>query len=137
MTIENDLTLAGSSIFELDSDTVYDRTWVNTIANVVGRDLTFGGTLSVVDNGVAFADGQIFDLFDWGSNSVASGNFTDVYLPTLSSGLAWKDFGGSQFNYADGSIEVVANAIPEPANMLLLAVGALVIGYPMRRRVSL
>jgi hypothetical protein len=64
--------------------------------------------------------GDRFDLLDWGS---LSGRFDAVGLPALGGGLAWD----ASALYATGEIGVV----PEPATVLLLALGGLAM---LRRR---
>ena len=86
--------------------------------------LTLGGTLNVANpNGILFADGQVYDLFDF---NTLSGIFDSIILPALSHPeLEW-----DQSNlYVDGTIRV--NLIPEPASLSLLGLGGLAL---LRRR---
>jgi autotransporter-associated beta strand protein len=60
--------------------TEYDR------LTITGQ-FSLGGTLAVsLLNGFAPADGQSFDIFNWGS---LVGTFDSLDLPTLSTGLSW------------------------------------------------
>ncbi|MEX0774550.1 MAG: autotransporter-associated beta strand repeat-containing protein [Phycisphaeraceae bacterium] len=124
LTIDNSLTLAGTALFELDSAASYDKALVNTITDA-GVTLGFGGMLTVVDNGVSFAGGQVFDLFDWGGNTTIAGTFSTITLPTLAGNLQWKDFGGPSFDYATG--QIVVEVIPEPATLVLMGLGGLLL----------
>jgi fibronectin-binding autotransporter adhesin len=135
LTIDNSVTLASTTVsnFELDTAASYDRLWVNTLTNAAAT-LTFAGTLNVIDNGVAFANGQVFDLFNWGSNTAVSGTFSAVNLPTLTGLLTWKEYTpGVFFDYATGQIEVTL--IPEPASLALMAAGTLLM-LPRRKRMQ-
>ncbi|RYG22065.1 PEP-CTERM sorting domain-containing protein, partial [bacterium] len=82
--------------------------------NVAGN-LTFGGDLVVASiNGFSPAWGQSFDLFDFSSSN---GTFASVSLPNLGQGLWWD----TSRLYTDGSIQ----AVPEPASLAALGLGAL------------
>ena len=111
----NAITLAGISEFEIN--TAGD---ISDLAIATGL-LTFGGTLNVTNIGGTLLNGDIFNLFDWGSTT---GTFSSVTLPSLSSGLAW-----DQSNlYSLGTIAVV----PEANVMTLLgSLGTLAL---LRRR---
>ena len=63
---------------------------------------------SVTNIGAALANGDVFNLFDWGT---ASGTFDSVSLPALTGGLTWDQ---SQL-YTNDTITVV----PEPGAALL------------------
>ena len=81
----------------------------------VAADLSLAGTLNVVlIDGFDPALGDTFDLLDWGA---LDGTFNTVNLPNLDPGLAWN----TSELYSDGVIAVV----PEPATLILLAVGGL------------
>ena len=84
--------------------------------------LTFGGTLNVTNIGGTLVNGDVFNLFDWGSTS---GAFSSVNLPALTGSLAW-----DQSNlYTNGTIAV----IPEPRAALIGGIGMLIL---LRRRRS-
>lgn len=117
ITVDNTLTLGNNALFQLATASSYDKALVNTVTNATGPGLTFDGTLTIVDLGVAFEDGQVFDLFEWGANTTVGGAFDLVSLPPLPEGLAWKSFGDQQFDYSTGQIVVV----PEPASLALVA----------------
>ena len=87
--------------------------------------ITFGGTLGVTFyNGFSPTSGNAFNLFDWGS---ASGTFSTLDLPTLSSGLAWD----TSALYTTGTLSV--SAIPEPSTYAAIA-GAAMLGFAVYRR---
>ncbi len=135
LTIDNSVTLASTTVsdFELDSAASFDRLLVNTVSNAALKTFNFDGTLNVIDNGVAFANGQVFDLFDWGNNTIVSGTFSAINLPTLTGALEWKEYTpGVFFDYSTGQIEVTV--IPEPASLALLALGGLLM--LSRRRIN-
>ena len=87
---------------------------------IASAAMFFDGTLTVSNIGAALANGDVFNLFDWGS---ASGTFDSVSLPTLNEGLTWDQ---SQL-YTSGTITVV----PEPGAALLGGLGMLCL---LRRR---
>ena len=103
-----------SSLFEINT--------AGDIADlaIASAAMFFDGTLTVTNIGAALVNGDVFNLFDWGS---ASGTFDSVSLPTLSEGLTWDQ---SQL-YTNGTITVV----PEPGAALLGGLGMLVL---LRRR---
>jgi autotransporter-associated beta strand protein len=110
LTVNSDLTLAGTSTFDLGERGLVDPGAVDYDRIVMGgsgNTLTFGGTLNVVKygNGPIFAPGQVYGLFDWGSDST-QGVFDAVNVPRLPAGLQWKRFGGQPFDYATGQIVV-------------------------------
>ena len=106
----------------------------------VAGQLVFDGILEIrLLNNFMPADGDVFDLFDWGS---ASGQFDEVLLPQLIPGLAWD----ISKLYVDGSVGVVdppitslafdtaATTVPAPSVFALFAVGVVVIGVGHWRR---
>jgi len=105
LSITGNLTLntSATSAFDLLNSTDYDA--VRNVAT-----MTFGGTLTVSNLGIGptYANGQVYDLFDWTGG--ASGTFSTINLPTLLSGLRWKSFGAQQFDYTTGQIVVEAGA---------------------------
>ncbi len=96
----------------------------------VGGHFSEGGTLSVsLINGFVPANGQTFDLFDWG---LRTGTFATISLPTLDSSLTWD----TSALYTTGTLGVVVSAIPEPADAAMLgAIAALAFVAWRRRRV--
>ncbi len=88
---------------------------------IASDTLLFGGTLEVaLIDGYSPALGDKFDLFDW---QAKTGEFDNLVLPALSSGLSWD---ATRIN-VDGSLSVV----PEPAMLSLLILGGLT---SLRRR---
>lgn len=127
LTFNRSLTLQGTTDFDLFSPASYDKIYFSgtTTGN---RTLTYNGTLKVDGAGVSFANGQVYDLFDWGVDATRTGAFTTVQLPTLPSGLTWKIFGSQAFDYTTGQIVVV----PEPLGVG--AFGAAMTTFMLRRR---
>jgi hypothetical protein len=97
--VNSTLSLSGTCEFEINPTSMSN----DSIDQITM--LTYGGTLSVsnVGNLGDFAAGQVFDLFDFGSES---GTFDQINLPALGNGLQWKQFDGQPFNYAAGQIQV-------------------------------
>ena len=93
---------------------------------------TLDGTLDVdLMDGFTPSAGQSFDLFE----GAMTGNFSQVNLPALPSGLSWD----AENLYTAGVVTVV----PEPSTLALLAVGAVALlrigageGVRQPRRVS-
>jgi autotransporter-associated beta strand protein len=85
--------------------------------------IQLGGTLLVTNEaGLAFAEGNQFDLFDFGI--APAGNFASFILPSLAGGLFWDV---SQVNSTG-----VLSVVPEPASGAILALG--LAGLLNRRR---
>ncbi|MBP8260277.1 MAG: autotransporter-associated beta strand repeat-containing protein [Verrucomicrobia bacterium] len=108
LTVNGDVTLAGTSDFEINQDT---PTPTADLLSVAGA-LTYSGILNVTTLGTsAYTSGQTFNLFDFTSQS---GSFSSVTLPDLSAqpGYVWNTDNLS----VDGSITV----IPEPATIGLI-----------------
>lgn len=123
LTINDDVDLGGTAAFQIDDV-------LDTRDRLVGVNaLLYGGTLNVTNlgAGTGFFDGQVFDLFDF---TTQSGTFTTINLPTLPGLFQWKDFGGQTFDYTTG--QIVVELIPEPASLALVALGGLLM--PPRRR---
>jgi fibronectin-binding autotransporter adhesin len=85
---------------------------------VSGGLLTFGGTLNVADpNTLAYASGDTFDLFGFGSETGAFSNVpigtsvSSASLPTLSGGLTWN----TSALYSSGIISIGGGS--GPANL--------------------
>lgn len=128
LTINNTLGLSGTALFEINDQTGQ----ADLIAGV--STLTFGGTLTVTNlgNESGYFDGQQFNLFDF---TAGSGTFATINLPALPGGLEWKDFGGQQFDYATGIIQVVT-AIPEPGTLIYTSLGLAMLWAFQRRRTA-
>lgn len=120
LSFTDGVVLSGDSVFEIN-----DQTSAADRAEVAGA-ITFGGDLVVTNlgNTQGYYDGQVFDLFDFGS---ATGSFASIALPTLPEGLAWRPF-----DYSTGELSVTA--APEPASMGAAVVGAFLLGRRARRR---
>lgn len=128
LTVDNTLTLGSAANFQIGPSS-YDKALVNTITNATGPALTFDGALNVANLGlVTYADGQVYDLFDWGTNTTVGGTFDSIVLPSLPPNLQWKSFGGAQFDYATG--QIVVEATPEPEGLALFGL----IGAGLLRR---
>ncbi|MEI8375032.1 MAG: TIGR03790 family protein [Planctomycetota bacterium] len=119
----NLILLAGAVMdFELDSPgNGYDQLDISGQA-------TLNGTLNVtLFNGFAPSQGQSFDIFNF--NGVPIGQFAQLNLPVLSSGLSWN----TSSLYTTGEISVV----PEPSTLALLGVSMIgLLGWAWRRRQS-
>ena len=76
-------------------------------------------------DGFVPANGDTFDLLDWGS---LDGTFDTVNLPSLAPGLAWDD----SALYTTGELHVT----PEPGTLALAAIGAMTILRRRRRSAS-
>jgi|GEM_PF-4223055 len=128
LTINRNLTIEGTAAFDLIGAGENDKVFVNAV-NEGSRTLTFGGTLVVTaTDGMTFAPGQVFDLFDWGDKTAVTGTFDSIQLPTLTGGLSWQMFGDQPFDYQTGQIVVV----PEPVGGI--ALGGLAVLLTRRRR---
>jgi len=119
VTFQGDVNFSSDLAMELGGTTLgtgYDH------LNVLGN-ASLSGDLKVAYYGTFSASlGQSFDLFDFNSSS---GAFATLTLPTLASGLEWNTSG----LYSSGTISV--QAVPEPASLVALALGGLVL---LRRR---
>lgn len=99
LTVSNTITLQGETVMELNN--------TNTPTNdrLVANTINFGGTLTVVNVGDALLAGNSFTLF----SGAFSGNFANVVLPPLTSGLLWN----TNNLMVDGSISI--DALPRPS----------------------
>jgi autotransporter-associated beta strand protein len=80
-TISNSLTLAGTTLIELDKTGVATNDLVRGLSTV-----TYGGTLAVSCLGGSLVLGDSFRIFDAASYS---GTFSSLILPALDTGLEW------------------------------------------------
>ncbi|MGC4016911.1 MAG: autotransporter-associated beta strand repeat-containing protein [Luteolibacter sp.] len=115
LTFSNSITLLGTVNAELDAGAV-------TADLVTAGNIAFGGTLNATNLNGAFAEGQVYNLFDFTS---ASGTFATINLPTLADGLTWD----TSNLYTQGSLSIV----PEPA-LGFCAPVALMLFFSKRRR---
>ncbi len=100
MTVSGDMVLDAGSILALDIAT----NGINDLLNVVG-ELTAAGTLDVALDGAAtLAEGDVFDILDFGS---ITGAFDAINLPTLTGSLEWD----TSNLLVDGVIQVIASAL--------------------------
>ena len=95
----------------------------------VAGPLVLGGTLKLVSwNGFAGQAGQRFDLFDWGSTS---GRFDAIDVTGFA--LAADTVLDTSRLYVDGSVGVLAAAVPEPAGWVLMLGGMGLLSAAVRR----
>jgi T5SS/PEP-CTERM-associated repeat protein len=128
LTITGNLSLAGSSVVMMELSGYGAGVGTNNTLNV-GQLFAYGGTLDVTNiTGFAFAAGQSFQLFNFGSQG---GDFAVTNLPDLTgSGLAWNT---AQLDNT-GALSIVV--VPEPTAFALLAGAALALLGLRRRRVT-
>lgn len=98
-TISNTLTLAGNTIFSLNTGT-YSK--VTGLSNV-----TYGGTLTITNVGAPLVAGLTYNLF---STAAHSGNFASV------TGYAGNNL-AFNFNPTNGVLSVVQTSASAPANL--------------------
>ena len=99
LTISNSLSLAGTTIMELNK-AAQTNDLVRGLSSV-----SYGGALVVTNLGGDFAPGDSFRLFQAASYN---GSFASLTLPPLNVGLAWNTNG-----LTNGIISVVATVPPE------------------------
>lgn len=111
----------GTFLFQLGAPTTRGITYdaINvTSALTLGANTNF--IFETLDNYV-YADGNTYDLFDWGSADMSAFNISvlEAALPTLNSNeLVWDT---TSFT-TDGLVSVVSN-IPEPSALQLFGIG--------------
>ena len=139
MNFADTLTLAGSTVMEIDGTLGAGVTAGHDFVNLTGSDvaggLTYGGTLTL-DIGFIFATGNYsWNLFDFASEA---GGFTsialaDQYIGSLTdSGGVWDLTSGTdtwQFTESTGALSLTV--VPEPSAALLGGLGMLAL---LRRR---
>ncbi len=103
LTFSSDVSLAAGSTTVVE---VSKSPFTNDVIRVLGN-LSYGGTLTVVTNGVGFAVGDTFRIFDAPAYPLTG--FNALQLPVLPAGLAW-DASGLTNN---GSIAVVGVPVPK------------------------
>jgi len=112
LSITGSLTLASTAVtvMELFGNGSNDLLTVSGV-------FTYGGTLTVTNaTGFTFADGQSFQLFEFGSRLESFGT---TNLPALPGTLGWNT---SQLD-AQGLLSIVV--VPEPSTVLLVVIGGL------------
>jgi autotransporter-associated beta strand protein len=102
LTVGN-LFLGGNTLMEINKSLSQSNDLV-----VASGTLAYGGTLTVTNLGPNISLGDRFVLF----NTVGSGNFGNVVLPTLHGGLGW-----TNNLTVDGSISVIQAFNPNPTNI--------------------
>lgn len=83
LTVNNSLTLAGTTVFTLNRANTPNSSEVTGITT-----LNMGGTLTVTNAGAALQSGDTFTLFN---ASTYNGSFSITNLPALSPGLSWSN----------------------------------------------
>jgi hypothetical protein len=118
LTISNTLTLAGTTILELNKA-------AGTNDSVVGlSSVTYGGTLMVTNLAGALAAGDSFQLF---SAESSEGSFSELILPELQPGLAWDTNALSS-----GALSIVASVPTNPIPLTSLFTGnQLTLAWPL------
>ena len=116
MTVTGDFDLGAEATLLLEVAGTIDGSQFDVLD--VGGHAAVDGTLQMaLLSGFRPTVGDRFNLVDFGS---LSGTFAQILVPDLTAGLAWDT---SQL-YNDGSITVVAAAIPEPSSQVLVICGA-------------
>ena len=104
ITYEGDVVFGSFSSLTMELGGTARGTRYDAI-NVTGK-LTFGGTMDVVlIDGFNPAQGDSFNLFDWGSTA---GSFGTVNFPALAEFLAWE----TSELYVTGTISVISTLTP-------------------------
>ncbi|HXI72373.1 MAG TPA: autotransporter-associated beta strand repeat-containing protein, partial [Verrucomicrobiae bacterium] len=116
LTISNSLTLAGTTLMEVNSSN-------GQCDHIQGlTSLAYGGTLVVSNLAGTITNGQSFQLFSVPANH--SGNFSSI-TPSLDGGLAWS------FNPTNGLLTVVSTTATYPTSLnLTVSGGILSLAWP-------
>jgi autotransporter-associated beta strand protein len=135
LTFENALTLAGSTVMEIDGDAGAGVVGGHDFVNLSGAALTYGGTMTL-DIGVIFGAGTYsWNLFDFDSESSGFSGITldDQYSGSLTgSGDSWGlTSGNNTWSFAESTGVLGLTVIPEPGAALLGSLGLLAL---LRRR---
>jgi len=127
LTVANLDASNGNFAFEIGAPTTRGVTYdaINaTSLLTLGSNTTWN--FSVLDN-YAFADGDTYDLFNWGSADMTNFNMSvlEAALPSLANtpDLSWNV---SQFTL-DGTVSV--NVVPEPSAGVMLVAGIASLGF--------
>ncbi|MCD4824765.1 MAG: autotransporter-associated beta strand repeat-containing protein [Phycisphaerae bacterium] len=124
LTIDGDYTQQTGAAMEMELGGLIRGDEYDALVITGTADLA--GTLDVVlYGGFDPAEGDTFDILDWGTLATGS-QFDTINLPGLSGGLVWN----TSNLYNTGEITVT----PEPATMTLLGLGGLVLLLRRRRR---
>lgn len=145
-------SIVDGAIFDASAKTSYSLAGVATKIGVGATTsgffngptgaLTLGGALTLDFSTSLLADGQTYNLFDFGSKT---GNFSSVNLTgsivgslLLTSTDTWTGSAGGYdftFNQTTGGLQVFGTAVPEPSTYaLLLGVAGLTVALAGRRR---
>lgn len=139
MTFTDTLTLAGTTVMEIDGTSGAGVTGGHDFANLTGLgaagELTYGGALTL-DIGTLFGLGiHSWDLFDFSSEtgSFSSVNLADQYFGSLvnTAGVWDLTSGNDTWQFTESTGVLTLNVVPEPSAALLGGLGMLVL---LRRR---
>jgi autotransporter-associated beta strand protein len=135
LTFENALTLANSTVMEIDGTAGAGLVGGHDFVNLTGAALTYGGTMTL-DIGTIFGVGTYsWDLFDFASETSGFSGITlaDQYSGSLTgSGDSWGlTSGNNTWSFAESTGVLGLTVIPEPGAALLGSLGLLAL---LRRR---
>ena len=135
LTFENALTLANSTVMEIDGTAGAGVVGGHDFVNLSGAALTYGGTMTL-DIGTIFGAGTYsWNLFDFASETSGFSGITlaDQYSGSLTgSGDSWGlTSGNNTWSFAESTGVLGLTVIPEPGAALLGSLGLLAL---LRRR---